>query len=189
MLRVLGQILSTYIIAEGSDGLYLIDQHAAHERVLYEQLSAERASATVATQELLDPAPLQLTPAQFAALETNRDALASVGFRIEPFGTQTILLRAVPALMKASDPRAALAAIIDEMEQGEEPLEISAEARLISSVCKSIAVKGGQVLSLEEMRELVRRLEQTTAPRTCPHGRPTMLQLNLAQLEREFGRK
>jgi len=189
MLRVLGQIASTYIIAEGPDGLYLIDQHAAHERVLYEQLAAERASATSAVQELLDPLMLQLTPAQHAALETNRDALASVGFQVETFGSQTILLRAVPAVMKVSDPRAALVETIDEMEQGEEPLEKSAEARLISSVCKSIAVKGGQVLSLEEMRELVRRLEQTTAPRTCPHGRPTMIQLNVATLEREFGRK
>ncbi|MBI5651856.1 MAG: DNA mismatch repair endonuclease MutL [Chloroflexi bacterium] len=194
MLRVLGQILSTYIIAEGSDGLYLIDQHAAHERVLYEQLSethrqAQGAGANIATQDLLDPAPLQLTPAQIGALETHRDALASVGFRIEEFGGQTILLRAIPAVMKKSDPRATLVEIIDELEQGEAPLEKSAEARLITSVCKSIAVKGGQVLSLEEMRELIRRLEQTTAPRTCPHGRPTMIQLNLGQLEREFGRK
>jgi DNA mismatch repair protein MutL len=189
MLRVLGQILSTYIIAEGPDGLYLIDQHSAHERVLYEQLTAERAGATVAIQELLDPVTLQLTPAQQAALETHRDALAAVGFKFEEFGTQTILLRAVPAVMKKNDPRDALARILDELEQGETPLEKSAEARLISSVCKSIAVKGGQVLSLEEMRELVRRLEQTTAPRTCPHGRPTMIQLNIGQLEREFGRK
>ncbi|MBI5304222.1 MAG: DNA mismatch repair endonuclease MutL [Chloroflexi bacterium] len=189
MLRVLGQILSTYIIAEGADGLYLIDQHAAHERVLYEQLSAERASATMATQELLDPAALQLTPAQLGALETHRDALASVGFRIEPFGNQTILLRAIPAAMKRREPTTTLIEILDELEQGEQPLEKSAEARLITSVCKSIAVKGGQVLSLEEMRELIRRLEQTTAPRTCPHGRPTMIQLNAALLEREFGRK
>jgi DNA mismatch repair protein MutL len=189
MLRVLGQIASTYIIAEGPDGLYLIDQHAAHERVLYEQLTAERSGATVAVQELLDPAPLQMTPAQSAALEANRVLLASVGFNVEPFGDQTFLLRTVPAVLKASDPRAALVAIVDEMEQGEEPLEKSADARLITSVCKGIAVKGGQVLSLEEMRELVRRLEQTTSPRTCPHGRPTMIQLNVSQLEREFGRK
>jgi DNA mismatch repair protein MutL len=188
MLRVLGQILSTYIIAEGPDGLYLIDQHSAHERVLYEQLMAERASATIATQELLDALPLRLTPAQYAALETHRDALTSVGFRFEEFGTQTILLRAVPAVMRAGDPRDTLARILDELEQGEEPLEKSAEARLISSVCKSIAIKGGQVLSLEEMRELVRRLEQTRAPRTCPHGRPTMIRLSISQLQKEFGR-
>jgi len=167
----------------------LIDQHSAHERVLYEQLMAERASATIARQELLDPLTVSLTPAQSAALETHRAALESVGFQFEEFGAQTILLRAVPAVMRQSDPRDALARILDELEQGEMPLEKSAEARLISSVCKSIAVKGGQVLSLEEMRELVRRLEQTRAPRTCPHGRPTMLQLNIGQLEREFGRK
>jgi len=189
MLRVLGQILSTYIIAEGADGLYLIDQHAAHERVLYEQLQSERAGATVATQDLLDPLPLQLTPSQVGALDTHRDELASVGFRIEPFGNQTILLRAIPAAMKKRDPETTLAEILDELEQGEQPLEKSAEARLITSVCKSIAVKGGQVLSLEEMRELIRLLEQTTAPRTCPHGRPTMIALNAALLEREFGRK
>ncbi|MBI4785539.1 MAG: DNA mismatch repair endonuclease MutL [Chloroflexi bacterium] len=189
MLRVLGQIASTYIIAEGPDGLYLIDQHAAHERVLYEQLTAERAGAQVAIQELLDPAPIQLTLAQFAMLQANREALASVGFKIEPFGNQTMLLRAVPGLLKRGEPSVTLIAILDEIEQGEAPLEKTSEARLISSVCKSIAVKGGQVLALEEMRELVRRLEQTTAPRTCPHGRPTVIQLNVAQLEREFGRK
>jgi DNA mismatch repair protein MutL len=189
MLRVLGQIASTYIIAEGSDGLYLVDQHSAHERVLYEQLRAERAGATVATQELLDPAPIQLTPAQIATFDANRDALAAYGFRLEPFGGDTVLMRAIPAVMAKRDPKAALIAILDELEQGEEPLEKSADARLITSICKSIAVKGGQVLSLEEMRELIRRLEQTSSPRTCPHGRPTAIQLNLGMLEREFGRK
>ncbi len=191
MLRVLGQILSTYIIAEGPDGIYLIDQHAAHERVLYEQLRADKIGATIAVQELLDPAPLQLTPAQFAAYETHRAALEAVGFRVEPFGNQTLLLRAVPAALKKNEPRAALMEILDELEQGEEPLDATrdADARLITSVCKSIAVKAGMVLSLDEMRELVRRLEQTTSPRTCPHGRPTVIQLNAGMLEREFGRK
>lgn len=197
MLRVLGQIASTYIIAEGPDGLYLVDQHSAHERVLYEQLRAERAGANVATQELLDPTPVQLTPAQSATFETNRDALAAYGFRLEPFGGDTVLMRAIPTPLSSSlskggmrgDPGAALIAILDEMEQGEEPLEKGADARLITSICKSIAVKGGQVLSLEEMRELIRRLEQTSSPRTCPHGRPTAIQLNLGMLEREFGRK
>jgi DNA mismatch repair protein MutL len=189
MLRVLGQILSTYIIAEGPDGLFLIDQHAAHERVLYEQLILERQDAKIVIQDLLDPLSVQMTITQSAILDSNRDTLASVGFRLEPFGDHTVLIRAVPAVLKKYDPRTALLEILDEMEQGEEPLEKGAEARLISSVCKSIAVKGGQALALEEMRELVRRLEQTTSPRTCPHGRPTVIQLNIAQLEREFGRR
>jgi DNA mismatch repair protein MutL len=198
ILRVLGQIASTYIIAEGPEGLYLVDQHAAHERVLYEKLSADRADSRLAIQELLDPASIKLSPAQFATLETNRVALAAFGFHTEPFGGDTALLRSVPAFPTVSplskgglkgDPGVALIAILDEMEQGEEPLEKSGDARLITSICKSIAVKGGQVLSLEEMRELVRQLEQTASPRTCPHGRPTAIQLNLGQLEREFGRK
>lgn len=197
MLRVLGQIASTYIIAEGADGLYLVDQHSAHERVLYEQLRADRVGAAVATQALLDPAPIQLTPAQMATFSANQDALAAYGFRLEPFGGDTVLMRAIPASLASplskggfgKDPRAALVAILDEIEQGEEPLEKSADGRLITSICKSIAVKGGQVLSLEEMRELIRRLEQTSSPRTCPHGRPTAIQLHLGQLEREFGRK
>lgn len=199
MLRVLGQIASTYIIAEGSDGLYLIDQHSAHERVLYEQLRAERAGASVGTQELLDPASIQLTPTQSATFEANRDSLAAYGFRIEPFGGDTVLLRAIPTSLASplskggmkGDPRATLIAILDEMDgaSGEEPLEKTADARLITSICKSIAVKGGQVLALEEMRELIRRLEDTSSPRTCPHGRPTAIQLNLGMLEREFGRK
>ncbi len=189
MLRVLGQIASTYIIAEGPEGLYLIDQHSAHERVLYEQLRIERAQTGIPTQELMEPLSIQPTLSQFSTLEVNREALGNVGFRIESFGNQTALLRAVPAILRSSDPRGVMLEILEELEQGEEPLEKSADARLISSVCKSIAVKGGQVLSLEEMRELVRRLEQTTAPRTCPHGRPTVIHLNVAALEREFRRK
>jgi DNA mismatch repair protein MutL len=189
MLRVLGQIASTYIIAEGPDGLYLLDQHAAHERVLYEQMTADRAASRVSAQELLDPVSIQPTLGQLATWQANREVLISVGFNVELFGNQTVLLRSVPAVLKTTDPGGTLIQILEEMEQGQAPLEKTAEARLITSVCKSIAVKGGQVLSLEEMRELVRRLEQTTSPRTCPHGRPTVIQLNVTQLEREFGRK
>ena len=169
--------------------MYLIDQHAAHERVLYEQLSAQQAGANPAVQELLDPVPVQLSLAQHALWQTNRADLEAVGFRIESFGGETVLVRGVPVLAKRGDPAITLVAILDEIEKGEQPLEKTARARLITSICKSIAVKGGQVLSLDEMRELIRRLEQTVSPRTCPHGRPTVIQLNVAQLEREFGRK
>jgi DNA mismatch repair protein MutL len=187
ILRVLGQILSTYIIAEGPDGLYLIDQHAAHERVLYDQMIDTRAS--VPSQALLEPLTLNLTPAQLATLRAHLAELQSAGFGIEPFGSETYLLRAVPAILSKRDARSAFPEILDELEAGEAPVEKTAEARLVTAICKGAAVKGGQILSLEEMRDLVKRLEQTTAPRTCPHGRPTMIQLNAAMLEREFGRK
>ncbi len=118
MLRVLGQIFSTYIIAEGPDGIFLIDQHSAHERVLYEQLMAERVSAKIATQDLLDPLTLQLTPAQHAALATNRDALTSVGFRIEEFGAQTSFVARGPRRDRFANERSARRARANHRRDG-----------------------------------------------------------------------
>ncbi|MFQ6057840.1 MAG: DNA mismatch repair endonuclease MutL [Anaerolineae bacterium] len=189
MLRVLGQLRQTYIIAEGPEGMYLIDQHAAHERVLYERLRAERASMKVISQSLLEPVTLELTSAQAAVLQEHLSVLTELGFTIEPFGGRTYLVRAVPAILKETEPRRALAGIIDELVEGGIPLGREGEARLMASVCKQGAVKAGQTLSQEEMQELIRQLERTASPRTCPHGRPTMIHLSAAQLEREFGRR
>jgi DNA mismatch repair protein MutL len=189
MLRVIGQIASTYIIAEGPDGLYLVDQHAAHERVLFEQFSAAHAAIQSPSQSMLEPLTLTLSPAQWAVYERQSDLLDHVGFRIEAFGGQTIMLRAIPIVLKNREPREAMVEVLDELIEGSAPMAQDAEARLITSICKSAAVKGGQGLTLEEMRLLVRDLEKTGAPRTCPHGRPTMIQLNLSVLEREFGRR
>lgn len=187
-LRVLGQIFSTYIICEGPDGLYLVDQHAAHERVLYEKWMTERGPST-ATQELLEPLPLELSAAHWAVYESERDNLERSGFRLEPFGGQTVLVRAIPALLKNREPRKTMLEILDMTDEGGNPIQAAAEARLIMSICKGAAIKGGQVMSLEEMRALIRDLENTKAPRTCPHGRPTMILMNTAMLEREFGRR
>lgn len=187
MLRVLGQIMSTYIICEGPDGLYLIDQHAAHERVLYEQMRTPTPAVSV-MQELLQPMPIELSPFQLATFREEQANLERAGFRVEPFGGQTLLLRAVPTVLKDRDPRVALVEILDMTDEGGHPLQAQAEARLILSICKSAAIKGGQAMSLDEMRALIRDLEKTAAPRTCPHGRPTMIQLNLTMLAREFGR-
>ncbi|HID87873.1 MAG TPA: DNA mismatch repair endonuclease MutL, partial [Anaerolineae bacterium] len=189
VLRVLGQLRQAYIIAEGPEGMYLIDQHAAHERVLYERLQAERASMKVVSQSLLEPVAVELTPAQAAILQEHLPALSELGFDIEPFGGRTYLVRAIPAILKEADPRRALVGIMDELTEGGIPLGKEGEARLMASVCKQGAVKAGQTLSQEEMEELVRQLERTASPRTCPHGRPTMIHLSAAQLEREFGRR
>jgi DNA mismatch repair protein MutL len=188
VLRVVGQIAQMYIIAEGPDGLYLVDQHAAHERVLYEQLQAGLAGARVAAQRLLEPATIDLTPAQAAVYEAEADTLAQLGFAIEPFGGFTYRLRAVPEILLRSDPVTALGDILAEMAEGAVPLSRQADERLMVTVCKRAAVKAGQTLSLREMQELIQNLERCTAPRTCPHGRPTMLHLSAAQLAREFGR-
>jgi len=192
-LRVLGQVAQMYIIAEGPEGLYLLDQHAAHERVLYEQMSAQWASAQVASQTLLEPLTLDLPLDLATFLETHRDLLAELGFQVEPFGGQTFLLRAVPLILLrghgGADLRQAMIGVLEEALAGQRPLERKKEERLIGSVCKQAAVKAGQILSHEEMRELVRQLEATAMPRTCPHGRPTMIHLSRIQLEHEFKRR
>jgi len=186
-LRVLGQLGQTYIVAEGPDGLYLIDQHAAHERVLYEQFMAQQASQ-IAVQTLLEPALLELTPAQAASLEAQVAVFARLGFTLEPFGPQSYLVRAVPALLAGADLTALVAEMLNELKEASNALDQEREARLVAAICKQGAIKSGQVLSLPEMRELVRQLEATTSPHTCPHGRPTMIHLSAAHLARQFGR-
>jgi len=189
LLRVVGQVAQTYIVAEGPDGLYLVDQHAAHERVLYEQMQAEQqANAQIAAQQLLEPVTLELTPAQVAVLQAEAEALAQIGFALEPFGGTTYRLRAVPQILIQTDPAAALTDILAELAEGAVPLSRQTEERLMVTVCKRAAIKAGQTLSMQEMQELIQRLERCRAPRTCPHGRPTMIHLSAAQLAREFGR-
>jgi len=189
-LRVLGQLSLTYIIAEGPGGLYLIDQHAAHERVLYEQFQAQRAKAEVASQMLLEPVAVPATPPQEEAVRQRADALAALGFQVEPFGPGTVLVRTVPTMLKGTpDLPLALSDVLEELVSDQSPAARPDDEMLIRAVCKQGAVKAGQVLSLDEMRALIRDLEATTMPRTCPHGRPTMIHLSRAMLEREFGRR
>ncbi len=187
-MRVVGQIQQMYIITEGPDGLYLIDQHAAHERILYEKLTAQKANAKVPRQQLLEPVVMELLPGQAAIVEAEIEALTEVGFEIEPFGGVTYRVRAVPEILGRADPAQALVDILAEMADGAIPLAKETHEKIAITVCKRASVKGGQILSPEEMRELVRQLELTSAPRTCPHGRPTMIHLSAAQLAREFGR-
>ena len=189
MLRVLGQVAQAYIIAEGPDGMYLIDQHAAHERVLYEEFLAAHARRDVAAQVLLEPLPLELDPGEAATAAAHADGLGRLGFALEPFGPGTLLVRAVPALLKQADPRQALHEIFAQLGEGRRnPVEVDTEAALLRAVCKTAAIKAGQTLSMAEMQALIRLLEASSSPRTCPHGRPTMIHLSAAFLAREFGR-
>jgi DNA mismatch repair protein MutL len=197
LLRLIGQIASTYLVAEGPDGLYLIDQHAAHERVLFEKLTAqhegrengERAGNGVPSQSLLQPVAVDMPPANARLLSEQLPILAHLGFTVEPFGQATFLVRAVPALLAKLDPAAALRVLVEDFEEDETPLQAEIEARITARVCKRAAVKAGQVLSSEEQRALLTDLEACISPRTCPHGRPTMIHLSVDLLERQFGRK
>jgi len=187
VLRVLGQIHQTYIIAEGPDGLYLIDQHTAHERVLLERLRAQRARMSVPSQSLLEPVAVELTPEQQAVVEEQAEALAQLGFKLEPFGGNTWLARSIPEVLRGKDVVSALAEIIDNARADRS--ELSWEDRILMYAACRGAVKAGDPLNLEEMRSLIRQLEETDMSHTCAHGRPTVIRLSQAQLEREFGRR
>jgi DNA mismatch repair protein MutL len=188
MLRLIGQIGAAYLVAEGPDGLYLIDQHAAHERVLFERLMAQR-SKTIPAQALLEPVTVELAPAQARLLGGELPVLDRLGFQIEPFGPNAFLIRAVPELLAGMDPAAAVRVLVEDFEEDETPLQTEVEARVVARVCKRAAVKAGKVLTQEEQKALLQDLEACEAPRTCPHGRPTMIHLSVDLLERQFGRR
>ncbi len=186
ILRVMGQLASNYIMAEGPEGLYLIDQHAAHERVLFEKILAQRSQQKIEVQGLLEPVNIELSPKQEEVLKTKGELLNEFGFNLEPFGARSYLLRAVPAIVKEGNLAEAVRTLLDSIATEEEPSK--REEKVAQSLACHSAVKAGHSLTAEEMRELIKRLEQTTQPRTCPHGRPTMLHLSSRQLEKEFGR-
>ncbi len=189
LLRLIGQIGATYLVAEGPDGLYLVDQHAAHERVLFEKLMAQFARKAIPSQVLLTPLVVHLPSASARLLEDQLPVLLHLGFHVESFGQNSYQVRAMPALFAGSDPAAALRALVEDFEEDEAPLQDEIEAKIAGRVCKRLAVKAGQVLSPEEQRALLADLETCASPRTCPHGRPTMIHISVDMLERQFGRK
>jgi DNA mismatch repair protein MutL len=189
LLRAVGQVGSAYLVAEGPDGLYLIDQHAAHERVLFEALMNASQSKTLEAQALLEPLTIEFTPAQAALLEEQTETLEGLGFQIEGFGRQAFRLRSIPAILSSMNPEQSLRVVVEDFEEDESPLEGEMTARLAARVCKRAAIKAGQVLSMTEQQQLLTDLEACQAPRTCPHGRPTMIHLSVDALERQFGRR
>jgi DNA mismatch repair protein MutL len=162
LLRLIGQVGSAYLVAEGPDGLYLVDQHAAHE--------------------------VELDSASARLLEDQAEVMKNLGFEIESFGPNTFKVRRMPSLLAGSDPVAAVRSVIEDFEEDETPLQNEIEAKIIGRVCKRAAVKAGKVLSVDEQKALLRDLEACQSPRTCPHGRPTMIHLSIDLLERQFGR-
>ena len=186
-LRVLGQAQSTYITAEGPDGIYLIDQHAAHERVLFERVRAETLSQPPKVQGLMEPATVELDPGQSELLNAHSELIARLGFQVESFGGMTYLLRGVPSLLPDGDPAQSFIHVLDLMAEGG-GFESWEERAAYSIACHG-AIRAGKTLSLQEMTELTRQMESCQQPHTCPHGRPTMIHLSSARLEQEFGRR
>lgn len=180
-LRPLGQVADAYIVAEGPDGLYLIDQHAAHERVFFERLGARPPGAA---QALLQPVPVELGEQQWGQWEQHREELTALGLVAEEFGDSAILVRAIPAGLGGA-PGSVVAALLAEVAgQPHGPRA----ARLALAACKA-AIKAGQPLDAGDLHRLLAELGACRDPYTCPHGRPTLLHLGLGDMERHFGRR
>jgi DNA mismatch repair protein MutL len=188
ILRAVGQINATYIVAEGPAGMYLVDQHAAHERILFEEFLAAYHSQNIAVQQTLETSVVSLSPVQARQLEEFQDLLAEIGFTIEPFGTNDFAVRSVPAILSDRNPESVLQLLLQDIESRNAPGSLTIEEKILRRVCKSAAVKAGEVLSHKEMDSLLRQLERCENPHTCPHGRPTMIHMSNNQLEKEFGR-
>ena len=189
-LRFVGQVFRGYLVCEGDDRLVLVDQHAAHERVAFERLRAQHATGAIERQALLLPVTVELDPAQVEAVQGGAaDALAALGFEIEPFGERAFLIRAVPALLGRDDPRLLLEDLADGLAEvgshlsGAEALE----AVLGRIACHSV-IRVGRALATAEVEALLADLDALTFGSNCPHGRPVSVELTRGQLERMFGR-
>jgi DNA mismatch repair protein MutL len=185
------QILDTYVLAVAADGsLVIVDQHAAHERLTEERLRAEFQAGRVASQPLLLPVVVDLTPIEAARLLAQADILQSLGLDIEAFGPGAILVRSVPAALKEPDAAALLRDLAEEFAESETPVAL--EAKLDSALARLAchrSIRAGRRLAPAEMAALLREMEATPRAGTCSHGRPTFLKLTRAELETMFGRR
>lgn len=195
-LRLLGQLLGTYLLAEHKGGLVLVDQHAAHERVLYERLRAEWLKGGAERQALLVPSHVPLAPGAAEALAENASLVRDLGYEVEPFGEASVMLRAVPALLAERDPLGLLRGLAEELQRaGNLGASLRAGTRILgaadqlfaSMACHS-ARRAGEVLDPQEQRALFDALDAIAWAPTCPHGRPVAVPVGLAEIERRFGR-
>jgi DNA mismatch repair protein MutL len=183
-LEPLGQFHNAYIVARGREGLVVVDQHAAHEQVLFERLLGAES-----VQPLNPPLRLELTAREAESLEPCLALLADLGLEIEHFGGYTFLLRSVPAALAGPEPRVLLEALLDELPACRKLDPEAARERLAMKAACTAAVKAGDVLTAEQMQTLLRDLEAAWSPATCPHGRPAFVLLTVEELERRFMRR
>jgi DNA mismatch repair protein MutL len=185
------QLHRTYIVTQIRGGLVLIDQHNSHERILYNEakraLEERGEGPGVPTQQLLFPAHLELTPGQVQAWQTHAGQLQSMGFTVEPFGGQSILVQGIPASLKNWNEGRLLLDMLDDLAWDDKPSQENQVDLLASYACHA-AVRAGEPLTIPEMQHLVDQLFATDTPLSCPHGRPTLIQFTLGELEKKFGR-
>jgi DNA mismatch repair protein MutL len=184
------QVHETYIVAQTRDGVVIVDQHAAHERLVYERMKTEMADGGVTRQALLLPEVVELDPAEAERVVARADELAALGLMIEPFGPGAVLVREVPALLGETDAAGLIRDIADDLAENGQALALKER---LEDVCSTMAchgsVRAGRRLSAPEMNALLRQMEATPHSGQCNHGRPTYVELKLADIERLFGRR
>jgi DNA mismatch repair protein MutL len=188
-LTVLGQILGCYLVCASSEGLALIDQHAAHERVAYEKLRREMAAGEVMKQNLLIPQTVQLSAGELMLLERELSRLARAGFILEPFGPDSYAITAVPALLPEGDYRPVVRCWVAELAEVDrsQSFHQHIDERLATIACHSV-IRANRKLAMDEMRALLRDLDQIEFATQCPHGRPVLLEFSRTTLEKMFRR-
>jgi DNA mismatch repair protein MutL len=188
-LKPLGQIRESFILAVNYEGLWIIDQHVAHERVLFEKILRQRAARKVESQRLLMPLALELTPAQQAVFAEISDELAHNGFEAEPFGSRSIAVKLAPAGVDASQIEHMLAELLDQFSREEQALNIEkVRARIAASIACHAAIKVNMPLEQNKMEWLIAELAKTECPMSCPHGRPVVLRYSLKDIQKAFKR-
>ena len=189
-LRVVGQLSQSYIVTEGEDGMYLIDQHAAHERILLERMVVALKACAPLSQLLLSPMQLTLSPNELETVDEHQQQLAHIGFQLEITDGKTVEVRAVPnVLVKHMNVRSLHELLVDLTAPTQLGHTETWEERALANVACKAAIKQNYFLTVSEMREMIEQLEQTRAPYSCCHGRPTMVHFSLSALAHEFGRR
>jgi len=188
-LKPLGQVSASFIVAVNGDGLWIVDQHVAHERVLFEQHLEARRAGKVESQRLLMPMILELAPRQLVIYEKIADELAANGFEVEPMGPKSVAIQSVPAGIAANDAEHLLMEILDGLERENAAISIdSLQAKIAASTACHAAIKVNMPLDATKMEWLLAALAKTDCPMSCPHGRPVVLRYSLKEIERAFHR-
>ena len=187
-LLVIGQISSTYIVCEGNNGLYLVDQHAAHERILFEKILSRNLNEDIDIQRFLDPFVLEVDDFQREFLEENLESITSLGYLVEEFGTNSIILRGVPKIISTKDPVDSFVELINNDSRKFMNMPSSFE-KIVATIACHGSVRAGDQLAITQMQDLINQLKFAENSNNCPHGRPTVLNVDTKTIETYFGRR
>jgi DNA mismatch repair protein MutL len=188
-LKPLGQIRESFILAVNHEGLWIIDQHVAHERVLFEKVLKQRGAQKVESQRLLMPLVIELSPAQQAVFAEISDELALNGFEAEPFGSRSIAVKIAPAGVEATQVEHMLHELLDQLSHEEQSINLEkVRARIAASVACHAAIKVNMPLEQNKMEWLLGELAKTDCPMSCPHGRPVVLRYSMKDIQKAFKR-